>query len=68
MPVFFNAFYHHHIVADLKKAKKLYKSALARSECSKGSYQMLCSIYIKLNLQNQLSVQKLEQKLNKLDE
>lgn len=46
MPVFFHAFYWHHVQVDLKKAKKLYKQAIKRSECPKGAYQMLCSIYI----------------------
>ena len=68
MPVFFNAFYQHHIIQDFKKAKLLYKSALLRSECPKGSYQMLCSIFIELFLTNQVSVNKLQVKLNKLDE
>jgi hypothetical protein len=68
MPVFFNAFYQHHIIRDFKKAKLLYKSALLRSECPKGSYQMLCSIFIELFLTNQISLNKLQVKLNKLDE
>ena len=50
MPVFFNAFYHHHITRDFKKAKFLYKSSLLRSECPKGSYQMLCSLLIEMFL------------------
>mmetsp|Transcript_34743 Transcript_34743/g.53364 ORF Transcript_34743/g.53364 Transcript_34743/m.53364 type:complete len:116 (-) Transcript_34743:41-388(-) len=36
--VFFNAFYHHHIVHDLKKAKRLYKMSLRRTDVFKGSY------------------------------
>jgi hypothetical protein len=50
MPLFFHAFYHHHILFDLKKAKKYYKEALERSECPKGAFQMLCSIYIEFYL------------------
>jgi hypothetical protein len=52
MPLFFNAFYQHHIIGDLKKAKEYYKEALERSECPKGAYQMLCSIYIEFYLRD----------------
>ena len=70
MPLFFNAFYQHHIVGDLKKAKQYYKEALERSECPKGAYQMLCSIYIEFYLRdvNQQTLQKLQQKLANLDQ
>jgi len=46
MPVFFAAFYQLFITKDLQKAKRYFKHALNRSECAKGSFQLLCSIYI----------------------
>lgn len=46
LPVFFHAFYHHHVKGDLKKAKGLYKHSIQRSECPKGAYHMLLSIYL----------------------
>ena len=38
---FLVAFYHHHIAYQPKKAKSLYKKAIRRSECSRGSFNML---------------------------
>jgi len=51
MPVFFNAFYQLFIKRDLKYSKKLFKNAFDRSECPKGCYQLLCSIYIQLYIE-----------------
>ena len=47
----FNAFYQLFIKRDLKYSKKLFKNAFDRSECPKGCYQLLCSIYIQLYIE-----------------
>ena len=41
-----HAFFHHQVLADFSKAKKLYKEALKRTEFTKGCYNMLTSIYL----------------------
>lgn len=46
LPYFILAFLYHHVLEDLKTAKKLYKEALRRSEFTKGCYQMMMSIYL----------------------
>ena len=46
MPFFLVAFYQHHVVGDFKKAKKLYKEALRRTEFTIGCFNMLLSIYL----------------------
>ena len=46
LPFFMHAFFHHQVLADFSKAKKLYKEALKRTEFTKGCYNMLTSIYL----------------------
>ena len=46
-----HAFFHHHVLFDFKKAKKLYKEALKRTEFTKGCYNMLTSIYMVESIQ-----------------
>ena len=46
LPFFMHAFFHHHILGDLSKAKKLYKEALKRTEYTRGCIHMLTSIYL----------------------
>ena len=41
-----HGFFHHHVLNDYSKAKKLYKEALVRTEFTKGCYSMLTSIYL----------------------
>ena len=46
LPFFMHAFFHHQVLHDFSKAKKLYKEALKRTEYTKGCYNMLTSIYL----------------------
>lgn len=46
LPFFCHAFYYHHVAEDFKKAKKLYKEALRRAEFTRGSFNMLLSIFL----------------------
>ena len=46
LPFFMHAFFNHWIINDHKRAKRLYKEALKRTEFTKGSYNMLVSIYL----------------------
>jgi hypothetical protein len=46
LPFFLLAVYLHHVVGDFKKAKKLYKEGLKRTEYPIGCYNMLLSIYL----------------------
>jgi hypothetical protein len=59
------------VIGDTKKAKKLYKEAIRRTEFTLGSYNMLLSIYLSeftLNSrQLQGDSQRVRQKLHNLD-
>jgi len=46
-----HAFFNHHVLNDLSKAKKLYKEALKRTEYTKGCYNMMTSIYLVESMQ-----------------
>ena len=46
LPFFLHALFHHQVLEDFSKAKKLYKEALRRTEFTKGCYNMLVSIYL----------------------
>ena len=39
-------FYYHHVKQDYKKAKKLYKEAIKRTEFTLGCFNMLLAIYL----------------------
>lgn len=71
-PVFMYAFYQHFVIKEFLVAKRLYKHAIKRSECIKGSYQLLCSIYFQIMHSGKNSklqtIQQLEAKLQKLDD
>ena len=41
-----HAFFHHQVLNDFSRAKRLYKEALKRTEFAKGTYNMLVSIYL----------------------
>lgn len=47
-----HAFFHHQVLEDYTKAKKLYKEALKRTEFTKGCYSMLASIYVVESIQS----------------
>ena len=72
MPIFLTSFYQRFVIKDLLVAKRLFKNSLQRSECAKGSYHMLCNIYIQLLLsgknQKLQSIDDLRAKFTKLDE
>jgi hypothetical protein len=46
MLFFIQGFYYHHIAGNLKKARKLYATAIKRTECPLGAYHMLISSYL----------------------
>ena len=46
LPFFMHAFFHHQVLEDYTKAKKLYKEALKRTEYTRGCVNMLASIYL----------------------
>jgi len=65
------AFYYHQVIGDFKKAKKLYKHALRRTEFPNGCYNMLLAIYlhdITFNCKSQGDYIRVKQKLQKLDD
>ena len=51
LPFFMHAFFHHQVLGDLSKAKKLYKEALKRTEYTRGCYNMMTSIYLVESMQ-----------------
>ena len=70
LPFFLHALFHHHILQDFSKAKKLYKEALKRTEFTRGCYNMLVSIYlVESQYSNgQTDLKLLEKKLLSLEE
>jgi len=66
------ALYFHHCLGDFKKAKKLYKEGLRRTEFPIGCYNMLLSIYLhdftlSTSSSHQGDCQRLRMKINNLD-
>lgn len=56
LPFFMHGFFHHQVLNDFSRAKKLYKEALRRAEFTKGSYNMLVSIYLAESVQQSFKV------------
>lgn len=67
LPFFMLGFYCHHVMNDLKKAKKLYKEAMRRTEFTLGSFNMLLAIYLHEFTFGNQDITKVRQKISALE-